>query len=759
MPNPEEREVHNALQASLLTTSIKLNETYSQAAFELRIGRLSLRSIRPLISSIEHIRRELAWGMPLKQPPELRRRSSSKSVPLQVDHAPSDKFHAIIGPTAQNLGYTVLNAIHCIEATILFAYRPQNTSSPRFSLFSSSVQDDLKGVETQLMAIQAAEKQLSMAIEDSKDKFGVLYQDIHLGEVAGGSPVEVPKEIYDGSLAMIALLQMAGEMTTALKVAERLVLLCLQNPSRLWYPRLTLAWLGVLPGPFISDDPSANLSVNFALEEHPMHSADNPLLSEFERRQGMAEYAKRLAKKKVRETSDLKEKNGRTLKACGSFRSLLNGFVSLLSWCWTNNRTMDFRVHLWGFMRALKHSHHLRHALKNAVGVATLTFPAFLPPTSPTFRWYQSWHGQWMTISYLWVLETNTGSTWRTGYLRILGTCIGAVHAYIIWAICRVNPYGLVVLVTAADIPITWFITQTNLAPLAVPYSVTIASVSFAKYTTPDMTQPIIDLALLRALMITAGMVAALLMNSILFPRHGRVLFLSHTSRTFGLLSNLYLTLSHEMFHAKNPEDRSKVLKYELQTRNELYRLSALIMTMKNELSLLPKPLRHYRKVVLNMQKFLDLLTGLRKIRENLPRQESVIDVFTERRAFMSSICILMYACQHVFRTREPLPQFLPSARHALGILEHHTHDCLRKAPRHDARAFGVSLGYVFAEQETMRNMVNALEKLLELSGELFGTSAWLTQDGSWSTATMVDRDDEDLDGWYSTLPARSEDV
>ena len=48
------------------------------------------------------------------------------------------------------------------------------------------------------------------------------------------------------------------------------------------------------------------------------------------------------------------------------------------------------------------------------------------------------------------------------------------------------------------------------------------------------------------------------------------------------------------------------------------------------------KPLRHYRKVVVNMQKILDLLTGLRKIRENIPRQETVVDVFTERRAFVT---------------------------------------------------------------------------------------------------------------------------
>lgn len=47
------------------------------------------------------------------------------------------------------------------------------------------------------------------------------------------------------------------------------------------------------------------------------------------------------------------------------------------------------------------------------------------------------------------------------------------------------------------------------------------------------------------------------------------------------------------------------------------------------------KPLSHYREVVTIIQKLLDLLTGLRKIRENIPRKETVSSVFHERREFV----------------------------------------------------------------------------------------------------------------------------
>jgi hypothetical protein len=36
------------------------------------------------------------------------------------------------------------------------------------------------------------------------------------------------------------------------------------------------------------------------------------------------------------------------------------------------------------------------------------------------FQWFAWIHGQWMIISYVWVLETSTGATWRVGYLRLV---------------------------------------------------------------------------------------------------------------------------------------------------------------------------------------------------------------------------------------------------------------------------------------------------------------------------------------------------
>jgi transcriptional regulator of aromatic amino acid metabolism len=49
---------------------------------------------------------------------------------------------------------------------------------------------------------------------------------------------------------------------------------------------------------------------------------------------------------------------------------------------WASQSLMRLRLATSKFTRAVRHSSHLRHALKNAVGVAMLSLPAFLPKGS-----------------------------------------------------------------------------------------------------------------------------------------------------------------------------------------------------------------------------------------------------------------------------------------------------------------------------------------------------------------------------------------
>jgi hypothetical protein len=161
-----------------------------------------------------------------------------------------------------------------------------------------------------------------------------------------------------------------------------------------------------------------------------------------------------------------------------------------------------------------------------------------------------------MVISYVWVLETSTGATWRTGYLRLSGTIIGAIYAYLCWLIARTNPFGLTALITIADVPVTWIILKTNVQPLGVVINVTLGPIALAEYVQRQLNVSVLckfsntwlnfaedvvalGLATLRGLMIMGGIVSAIIVvsrlsdaqdlqaeapqNHTLYPRHCRV--------------------------------------------------------------------------------------------------------------------------------------------------------------------------------------------------------------------------------------------
>lgn len=48
------------------------------------------------------------------------------------------------------------------------------------------------------------------------------------------------------------------------------------------------------------------------------------------------------------------------------------------------------------------------------------------------------------------------------------------------------------------------------------------------------------------------------------------------------------------------------------------------------------KPTRKYHEAVFLMQRLLDIMTGLRKVRENVPKETAIVNVLSERRDMVS---------------------------------------------------------------------------------------------------------------------------
>ncbi|KDQ59407.1 hypothetical protein JAAARDRAFT_32964 [Jaapia argillacea MUCL 33604] len=706
------------IHEGLLKRSIALNAAYARAAFELRIGRLSVKSIKSFIGIVEHLRRELSWGM-----------SFSRANFSHPECRASKTLSAFQGPVL-DLGHALLLSMNAVERVVLIAFDGPGTHK-------SSIGAEAKG-------LQIAGQELLIACNSARLQLQKISDEFDIEQRTSSDADHTPQgEFFDLCLFMISMIQMAHDTRHAIRVAQRISTLYESTRPRLWYPRLSSAWLGVAPRAYVSDDDTAGV----ALDIEPLETSTS--LSEAETQEGLAEQVDFKPSRGVSHVCVLRRTKSREIAI--SWRSP----SSLVYYLWSRPLFLHYRVRLSKILRSIQHSPHFRHAFKNALGVALLSIPAFMSKGSAGRDWFTAAHGQWMIVSYVWVLETNTGATWRVGYLRISGTIVGAIYAYMVWVICKTNPYGIVVMVTASDIPVSWLIMCTNIGSLGTVAAVTIPPIVFTPYLQPS-TVSIAELSLLRGLMIGAGIVAALVVNHFIFPRHCRMLFLLNTSRTLRLLSELYLKLSRDMFQrglANAPPDKFKTLKLELEIRSCLHRLGVLITTMNDELSLLPKPMRMYRQVVSTLQKVLDLFTGLRKVRENIPRKETVTTVFKERRELVSCVCITLFACEHAFRARQPIPQFLPSARHALQALTTQVDESIHRARDEDHEAMGLSLVYAYAETEVMHDMVTTIEELLESTQKLFGTSAWLTnfdQSHYSSAASSVHEDHQH--GWYSTL-------
>jgi len=154
---------------------------------------------------------------------------------------------------------------------------------------------------------------------------------------------------------------MANEMRRALRVADRILDLHNTSQTRVWYPRLSWAWLGIAPTTIIGDDREHVKS-----DDHdPDHFEDEHRLSVSEAREGLSELVRlREANlSKISTTLGSRFTSRESLK----LRSVVHG-----------PRMTRLRFRFAACIRAIRHSSHLQHAVKNSIGVMLLSLPAFM---------------------------------------------------------------------------------------------------------------------------------------------------------------------------------------------------------------------------------------------------------------------------------------------------------------------------------------------------------------------------------------------
>ncbi|KAK8850420.1 hypothetical protein IAR55_004338 [Kwoniella newhampshirensis] len=425
---------------------------------------------------------------------------------------------------------------------------------------------------------------------------------------------------------------------------------------------------------------------------------------------------------------------------------------------WNQHGVVKARITFSRSMHAIKHSRHVLFSIKLAAGISLLAVPALLPPGFSGRKWYDTSRGGWMVVSYMFVLEDTTGAILKVGFLRGLGCFIGAVVGFVCTLIAKQNPYGLVVLATACTVPISWHILFNTSTPgLGVSTGITLPPLMFIPYLGLAHGQADFTLAWYRFTDIMIGTFAAVLVGTWVWPVHARVQYFRAVSSMMERITEFYLRMSRDLVRSSlvYRVDDKQYDRLEGKIKRDFGLSRSLVSIQRQEISLLPRPVKLYSEVIDASERLLETLIEIRILRFSVPRKATVLDVLPIRRELISTILINLWACGHAFGSRSPLPQFLPSPRVPLSELmevtdEHaqdvrvsrHPHvepneadtnsdDTARKrdvSPATVTESYQAEMAilYAMAENEALGEVCNILEELVAAARTLFGTQTFL---------------------------------
>ncbi|WVF67982.1 hypothetical protein IAT40_002744 [Kwoniella sp. CBS 6097] len=434
---------------------------------------------------------------------------------------------------------------------------------------------------------------------------------------------------------------------------------------------------------------------------------------------------------------------------------------------WDRPKVIKTRVMISRTTHRFKHSRHVLFAVKLALGISLLSIPALLSPNQAGRRWYETSRGGWMVVSYMFVLEDTTGAILKIGFLRGLGCFIGAVMGYVCAIIAHENPYALVTLATASSIPISWHILFNKTTPaLGVQTGITLPPLLFITYLGYANGQSDFELAWYRFTEIIIGTAAAVLFGTSVWPVHARVQYFRAVSGTMERITEFYLRMSRDLVRSSlvYRVDDKQYDTLEAKIKRDLTLSRTLISIQRQEISLLPRPVKLYSEIIDASERLLETLVEIRMLRFSVPRKATVLDVLPIRRELISTILINLWACGHAFQSRSPLPQFLPSPRSPLAELmevtdEHardmrafrHTYVDGEGKTRERGRALGgtamerersaspavsgtssatyqaeMAILYAMAENEALGEVCNILEEIVAAAKTLFGSQSFL---------------------------------
>lgn len=376
----------------------------------------------------------------------------------------------------------------------------------------------------------------------------------------------------------------------------------------------------------------------------------------------------------------------------------------------TYNPSMSLKI--WRSLRAFRRT-DIQFAIKVGVGAAVFALPAFIESLRPKFT---SWRGEWGLITFVIVMNKSVGGTTITVPVRILGTFLGSLFAYICWMLFPENnialPFlGWLLSFVCFWIILTWpnrnmfgqFILLTF--NLTVLYSYSISVLDDDDDDDDDLIELIVrDVALHRFLMVCAGVLWALFISTVILPNSARrklkrglsILWLqmglvwkadalkTHPRKRTMSFINGTTSIARQNTLGGGPgiltrtgtgmllDDRFVGIQGETEMQMTMVELNSLLALAPNEIRLKgPFPTDEYKSLLRGTQQILDVFQDISVLIAKDPKASSreleIIEYTTlERQELCSRIFLNFYLLSSAMRLGFPLPDRMPSTEHAI---------------------------------------------------------------------------------------------
>lgn len=333
------------------------------------------------------------------------------------------------------------------------------------------------------------------------------------------------------------------------------------------------------------------------------------------------------------------------------------------------SRKAKFRYQLWEVLHRLQ-GFESRFALKVTVVTTLLSVPAWLVQSRGWWNENESW---WAVVAVWTMMHPRVGGTFQDLGVRTSCAAIGAIWGGLAYAADDGNPYVMAVFAAVFMIPMLYRFTQSSHPRSGVIGCLSFTVVSLGAYTAHGEPS-IVKFAWTRGLAFIVGVVAALVVNWILWPFIAR-----HELRKSLSAMMLHLAIMYRGVVAKyiyyapgeepGPEDVTRSEMLEGRLREGFVRMRQLMELTRHEMRLRapfnPLP---YSALIASCESFFGHLVQVRQ--SSLYFQPSLLtsdpttisSLTAPRRDAVAVILMNLYLLASALRLDQPVPKYLPSA-------------------------------------------------------------------------------------------------